>query len=406
MRFRSTFHLVTLFVALATLGIGSFLQMQGCTPPVSDEATVTVSGRVLYQDGTPASDLFVRLKKTDLNILDVDWVVGSIVNTDATPFLDARTDAEGNYEFTFSGAEANSANQLWAAYFVVYVIHPDDDSEQLAVASDSFSFSNQETHFEVPDMRFWDLSDTAVSVTDDAVTVTLEPSQLPPEGGTYIVYFPGTEWTAEVQGTTFSLPLTALEPCTASVANDVSECSTRTQHSVQVVSLADGLRYRSRRLVFAATNPKGMGLWYRQEGDNSSGQTCSGMSLFDINDGKFSGENAVQVQDNGMKKEDFRCLVLDLGSQVKLGTAYVHNAAVWFHKDARIEFSTSTDEDSETASWTSWNVWEGKSQRFWNVNLELDGAGREARLIRIEFTDIAEKAFWQRIGEFVVYPLE
>ncbi len=404
MRNTTRFSLLSAAALLVTVGIfASQTLFSGCDPAVSDEATVTVEGRLLYQDGTPASDVFVRLNKTDLDILDVDWVVGNIVNQDKTPFKSARTDSEGHFLFEFSGAEANNNNQMWAAYFVVYAIHPDDPASHLAVASDSFSFNNQSLNKVVPDMRFWDIPTGGLTISDTDVTVSFEATDLAPENGTYLVYFADTAWTAEVKGTSFSLPLYALEPCTESVKDDPSECVPKTTHAVQIISLADGLRYRSAWHTFEATNPEGLGLWFRDPDDNRSASTCSGKVLYDLNDGKFSGENAIAVTGGGVTQQDLQCIIVDLQEPAVLSRLLLHNGTMLNHKDAVLDISTTNDEDPDTATWQLQSTWEGTDQRFWNVNLDVDLKDTPARFVRLQLADKGGEQSWFYLGEISLF---
>ncbi|MBM4352583.1 MAG: hypothetical protein FJ109_02125 [Deltaproteobacteria bacterium] len=379
--------------------------LTGCQPPVSDEAVVTIEGRVLNQDGTPASGIYVRLVKSDLDVLDADWVVGHIVNTDTKPFRDVKTAEDGSFLFELQGADANAKNQAWAAYFVAYAVHPEHDAEndkRLAVATDSFSFSNQNLNKVIPDMRFWDLAPDAVTVDADKVTVTWENTDLEPEDGRYLVHFEGTQWLEEVKGNTFSLPLIALEPCEAPVVDSPETCTVKTKHMVEVVSLADGLRYRTAWHTFDATNPKGMGIWYRAD-DNTSGRTCSGKVVFDLNDGKFSGANAVYQKDAPTTAEEMRCFQFDLGKPYVLDDIFLQNGSLWFHKDARIEFFVSDKDAPQDADWAQIDQWEGKDNRFAHFNLRIPGNGETARWLKVELTDIGAKASLACLGELVVY---
>jgi len=120
-------------LGIATLaGMMAAVWSLGCQLPVSDEATVVVQGRILDTDGTPAAGVSVKLYKSAVATLDADWVVGNIVNKDANAFKEQVTDQDGKYVFEFPGDEANSSNQAWAAYFVVYAIDENDPDNQLA----------------------------------------------------------------------------------------------------------------------------------------------------------------------------------------------------------------------------------------------------------------------------------
>ena len=403
MRRRNTLGLVALLILSAAL---TAALLPGCFAPVSDEATVRVEGRVMDMDGTPAVGVTVRLHKTPLNTLDADWVVGNIVNVDANAFLDTVTDADGNYLFEFSGADANSNNQAWAAYFVVYVVHPDDPDNQLAVASHDFHFSNQHLTETIPDMTFWDLAEDAVIVDADSFTLTWGETELAPEDGEYLVIVGDRAWVQEVKGTSLTLPLTVLEPC-ASPVQDPAECTPRTDHLVQVVSLTDTLRYRTSMVHFTAENPKGLGIWFPRGENNQAATTCSGKNVFDVNDGNFSGAGAVAklVADEGLSVDDVRCLLVDLGEIHAVDEIWIHNGLVWSAPKARIEVGI-TSEDPATAAddaWTPLGIWEGAGQTGWQTYIHLLPAGEMGRYLRIRFVDAEEGTVWHQIGEISVY---
>jgi len=396
--------------AITALGIAAFVfgatSFFSCQAPVSDEATVSVEGRILGTDGLPVANIKGRLQKTDLDTLDVDWLVGSIVNADATAFKETTTDTNGTFRFEFGGAEANAKNQAWAAYFVVYVIAPADTENHLAMATDSFQFSNQNLQRALPDMRFWDLDDKSISVTEDSVTFAWDDSDQLPEGGKYILEVEGTAWAAEVEGTAYTLPLSALEPCQTAVKDAASECQTRKEHRVHLISLADGIRYRTGWHKFTASNPVGMGLWYRGVG-NISGKTCSDKVLYDLNDGKYSGDNAIQVLggDNadGISADDFKCLVIDLGSEQELNEVYLHNGAIVDHKKAVIGLLGAVAAEPTEADWTKLGEWKGDQNRFWVHNSRFELAGAKARWLKVQFTDQNPNTTWAWLGEIAVY---
>jgi hypothetical protein len=378
----------------------------GCFPPVSDEATVRVEGRVVDVDGTAAVGVTVRLYKTPLNTLDADWVVGNIVNNDANVFMDTVTDGEGRYAFEFSGADANADNQAWAAYFMVYVIHPDDPGNQLAVASEEFHFTNQHLLETLPEMAFWDLEEDAVVVEEDSFTVTWPDSELAPENGEYRVIVGDGAWVGEVTGNALTLPLTVLEPC-ASPVTDPAECEPRNDHFVQVVSLADELRYRTAALHFTAENPKGLGIWFPRGAENNAATTCSGKNVFDVNDGHFSGENAVAklVADEGLTVDDVRCIIVDLGAAHAVDEIWLHNGLIWNAQKAKVEVALGL-EDPDTAAddaWTPLGTWEGADQLGWQAYLHLLPGGETGRYLRIRFVDAEEGTVWHQIGEISVY---
>jgi len=380
----------------------------GCFPPVSDEATVVVEGRVMDADGTPAVGITVRLYKTPLNTIGADWVAGTIVNADANVFMDTVTDAEGRYLFEFSGADANANNQAWAAYFMVYVIHPDDLDNQQAVASREFHFSNQHLTETIPDMTFWDLPEGAVTIDEDNLTITWDETEQAPEDGEYLVIVGDGTWVEEVAGTGLTLPLTVLEPC-ADPVSDPADCVARTDHRVQLVSLSDDLRYRTSEVHFTAENPEGLGVWFPRGENNRAAATCSGKNVFDVNDGKFSGANAVArlVADEGLTVDDVRCIVVDLGAEHAVDEIWVHNGLVWNAPKAKIEIALGL-EDPDTAAddaWTPLGTWEGAGRTGWQAYVHLLPDGESGRYLRIRFVDAEETTVWHQIGEISVYGL-
>lgn len=387
-------------ISVMLIGEGPYF---GCQAPVSDEATVTLSGRLLLTDGTPASGIAVKLHKTDLDVLDVDWLVGTIVNTQAKAFKETTTDSNGEFYFEFGGAEANAKNNNWAAYFVAWAAIGDGTDKPMAIATDSFQFSNNNLDVDLGEIAFWDMGDVPVTVSANEVTFDWPESERAPEQGKYVLYVDGTAWTEEVEGTTFSLPLTALEPCEGPVSDDAEECVTKTEHKVHLVSLTDGMRYRTAWHSFSVANPRGVGVWYRDPDDNTSGRTCSDKNLFDLVDGKFSGESAVQVMGGGVDAEDFRCLVLNLRGEVTLDELFIHNATVFDHKNAVIELLTASAEEPAEGDWEVLSTWEGGENRFWNLNLQIPGEQRAARWLKIQFTDEKGTPTFARIGEISIY---
>ena len=390
---------------IAILTAGAVLTI-GCFPPVSDEATVRVEGRVMDVDGTSAAGVTVRLYKTPLDTLNADWVVGNIVNNDANVFLDTVTVADGSYTFEFSGADANANNQTWAAYFIVYAIHPDDPDNQLAVASQEFHFSNQHLTETIPDMAFWNLEEDAVSVDGDDLTITWPESERAPEGGKYLVIVGNGAWVEEVEGAALTLPLTVLEPC-ATPVSDPADCETRMDHWVQVVSLSKEVRYRTSAFHFTAENPKGLGVWFPRGANNRAAATCSGKNVFDVNDGKFIGENAVAklAADEGLTVEDVRCLIVDLGTEHAVDEIWVHNGLVWNAPKAKVEVALGLEapDIATDDSWTSLGTWEGAGQWGYQAYLHLLTGGHLGRYLRIRFVDAEAGTVWHQIGEISVY---
>lgn len=392
------------FVALAALIAAPGALFYGCVAPVSDEAIVSVEGQVLDVDGTPMSNVVVRLVKSDINVLDADWVIGAIVNADNTPFRQVSTDSEGYFHFEFEGAQANSKNQMWAAYFVAYVLYPADPDDHMGVATDTFQFSNQKLDIVLDDLAFWDIPAGGVTVDDNFVTIDFAPSDVEPEHGKYLLHVDGTDWTAEVEGHTYSLPLTALEPCQNPVKNGPEECVPKKEHRLQIISLGDGMRYRTAWYTFEAQNPRGVGLWYRDPDANTSGSTCSDKVLFDLNDGKHSGAGAVQYLGNGLLTDDLRCFTIDLQQPYYLEEVYIHAASVWFHKNAFIVVEVTTSDAPVESDWLEIAEYDG-SQFVWPmVSWRIGEIYEDARMLRVRFLDAGgADAVWEHIGEITVY---
>ncbi|GEM_PF-4190166 len=395
-------------VLLAAVLIAGALFGPGCEPPVSDEATVRAFGVLLNTDGTPAAGVTVRLQKTDALGLDLDVSVGSIVNADATAFKQVTTDAQGYYEFVMSGAEANVQSGSFASYFFVYAVSPTDLYNQLAVATEAFHFSNQNLDKEMPELRFWDLEPAAVTTNDQTVKVTWADTPVAPKNGRYLVIFGNGSWAQEVDGNSLEIPLTALQPCINPVVDSPDKCQPLKTHAVQVISLAEGIRYRTAAHLFDAENPKGIGVWYRmdQAGDARSAETCSGKAIFDVNDGVFWGPEgtAKLVGQEGLSAADLRCLRVDLGNLHQLSEIWMHNATVLAAEKAIVEVSVTPDDPADPAAvWTVAGQWTGAEQSMWYsyIHVETDAT---ARGIRFQFTDTEQsEPFWIEIGEISIY---
>lgn len=393
------------FVVGAVMLVAPAALFPGCVAPVSDEAIVSVEGQVVDIDGTPMRNVVVRLVKSDLNVLDADWVIGAIVNGDAQPFRQVSTDDNGYYYFEFEGAEANSKNQLWAAYFVAYVLYPADPDDHMGVATDTFQFSNQNLDVVLDDLAFWDIPAGGVTVDETYVHINFDPSEVEPEQGKYLLHVHGTNWTAEVEDTSYSLPLSALEPCQNPVKSDEGECVPKTEHKVQIISLGDGMRYRTAWHTFEAQNPQGMGIWYRDpDNNNASATTCSGKVLFDLNDGKHSGTGAIAQLGNDLLTEDFNCFVIDLQAPHYLEEMYIHGASVWFHKNAFVVIEITMAETPQEEDWTEISQYDGAEHVWPMLSWHVPDIFENARQVRIRFLDAGgADPVWDHIGEITVY---
>ncbi len=399
--------LVVLVIPLLShvfLGHGAYL---GCQMPVSDEAVCVVGGYVYDVDGQPVANANVNLHKTNLDVLGFDWLIGAIVNADSSSFRDTYTDSEGYFEFSFSGAQANSSNQAWAAYFVLWASDPDDPSDRRAFATDSFQFSNQQPEIHYPSLRFWELEEEAIVLDGESVTVSWPDSPLLPEDNRYLLRIEGTEWVAEVDGNSYSIPYTAFEPCSNSLVDADSVCEKLIERKVMLVALAKGIKYRTSWNLFDVDNIDGVGHWYRDPDNNSSGKTCSSKLLYDLNDGKFSGENAAALfYTDEISEEESNCIVIDLQETVSLWELYLHNGLVWFHDESFVEFQYTTAEEPLAADWETLHLEDLSENRFWNTNIHVPCAGEEARYLKILlYGSDSVQPSWFQIGELSVFTL-
>ena len=374
----------------------------GCDTALSEDVTITLSGRVLLADGSPAKGLTVKLLKTDLDTLGVDWVVGVLVNEDAKAFLETTTDDNGNYNFSFSGKEANSKNGYWAAYFVAYVTDGTVDDSPGMVATDSFTFSDQEPSREMPDMRFLTLPTDAVSIgqAKGTFTVKWEATDLAPEGGRYIINLANSSWVAETKETTYTLPLSSLAPCTN--LKQGGGCQEALFEAVRVFSLADGLRYRSNWAPVAATNPKGIGFVPQVPEGETYFKTCSGQPLKMFIDGVYHPVSSLDWGNN-LQVSDLSCVEFDLGSAKALTEIYVHAGSIWNHGDSTVTLS-ATDKDAPTAAdYQVLGTYQGSERRFWYFDQRLDASTKPIRFFRMQVENAENSTMWAGLGEVSFY---
>ena len=385
----------------APLALVLMMLSPACETPVDSDVTLTITGRVLLPDGSPAVGQLVQVQKSDLEPISFNWVIGNVINEDVEPFKTTTTDTEGRYSFSFLGKEANSGNGYWAAYFRTYAVKGDGEAP-MAVATDSFTFSSSAPDKAVPDMRFIELDATNVVAdkTADVLRVTWDRDKLPQDANLLVVQVGAADWVAEVDGESWELPLAALEPCIASI--DAGTCTPLAGDAVRITVIAGDLNYRTNWQAFVQANTKGTGINYTSPDDDSSGTTCSGMPLYKLNDGKHDvvlssdfGKNASQA--------DLRCLQFPMGEARDLSWFFLHNGLVFEHKQVTVRVSTSTSDTPDAPTYTEWGRLSMADQQFWQLNMQLKGPRPGVKWLRIEMDGPADKTLWFGLGEVTVY---
>lgn len=385
--------------ALATLLV--FAGLPGCENPVDEDITLTITGRVLLPDGTPATGLLVHVQKSDYDAISFDWAIGTLINEDVEPFRSATTDSDGRFYFSFTGKEANAGSGLWAAYFKVWSTKGDGE-QPMAVATPAFTFTNSQPDREVPDMRFiqFTADNVVYDTTSQTLKVTWEREALPDTLNKIVVQMGASDWVAEADDEGFELPLAALEPCLASV--EAGTCTPLPGDTVRITVLTDDLMYRTNWQAFLGANPKGTGINYSSADDDSSGATCTGLPLYKLNDGK---NDPMLVSDfaKNASQEDVRCLQFDLKQAYDLSWFFLHGGLMLEHKQVTVRISTSTQETPNDASFTEWGRFSLANNQFWHVNLQLLGPRAGARWVRVELDGPADKQLWFALGEITLY---
>lgn len=396
LRMAKTTVLVAPLTALGLLG----LWFGGCDSPVDSDTQVTIKGRLLLPDGTPATNLTVYVQKSDVEPISFNWAIGTLVNEDVQPFLSVMTDSDGRFSFQFTGKEANAGNGLWAAYFKVYATKGDGE-DPMAVATPPFTFSNQDPNRDIPDMRFIQLQAANVTIDEAAKTVkvTWDRQALPESVDKILVQVAASDWVAEVEDDSFELPLAAIEPCLASI--EAGTCTPLPGDAVRVTVLTDDVLYRTNWQAFVKANPLGAGLKFTAE-DDSSGTTCSGLPLYKLNDGK---NDPMLVGDFGKNasQEDLKCLQFHLPESRELTWFFLHSALLFEHKQVTIKVSTSSAETPADADFTEWGSFPLANQRFWHANLVLQGPRPNVSWLRVELQSTSDKPLWFALGEVSLY---
>lgn len=395
-------HTRMLLLVAALAAMGSF--GVSCEPPVDDDVTCVVTGRVLLADGTPAAGYPVKLLRTELDTLEVDWVVGVLVNEDADAFQETTTDANGEFTFTFLGSEANSKNGWWAAYFVAYVTDKTVNDSPGMVATDSFTFSGKNPTKEIADMRFLTLDPADVTVDEDKgeFKVKWEATDLAPDNGKYIVHVLNSDWVEETHDLEMSLPLSALAPCSGLKPNG-GECIPNKNDAVRVFAFADGLRYRSNWAIIPAENPRGMSYVPAvPDGGESYFSTCSGRALKPLIDGVFHTVSVLEWGDN-LSADDLKCVVVDLGDTLFIEDLYIHGGNILNHQKSRVVVEATGKELPADADYWPLATFEGSDRRFWYLDARIEAPSEAVRYIRLRVESDENNALWAGLGEFSVY---
>ncbi len=350
-----------------------------CEPPVSDDATVTIDGRALGVDGQPLANQEIKLWRSGVPLFDSDGAVGLLIDV-GQPFRTATTDADGRYHFELTGAQANTGQAAWAAYFAVTLTQGSD--KMLGVASDEFQFSNQRLSQTIPEMQLWDAG--SVTVTDESLSFEWDPTATPEDLDAYLLHVDGGTWAEFTSGNTLSLS-TMILPADA------------TTHRFQVVALGKNLRYRTSFKTFEAQNPKGAGIDYQQpDHNNRSASDCVDGNLFDLNDGGFAGAGNVE-HFNTSAGEAARCINIDLGGEYQLSDLLVHNGWVDGLDKAQVTISARSGD----GDWELLDTQEGSSGTLAIYYRHLTGLDMAADQLRLEV--IGGNARFGSIGEIVVH---
>ncbi|HUR22614.1 MAG TPA: hypothetical protein VMZ73_01960 [Acidimicrobiales bacterium] len=171
------------FVASALLAA---LVLVGCEASKVDRAaTVTVSGRVIAADGTPATGITVGLERNPsvgevlTGLVAVPLTFFTACLTDPPPRLcqnrdidRATTAADGSYSFSLTGREAQTSFGNAVSFSLSTAVPPLDG--ELSGAAVMAEFRIQSENLRLPDLQVWQ---PKVTVTPDRVTYG------PPAGG-------------------------------------------------------------------------------------------------------------------------------------------------------------------------------------------------------------------------------
>ena len=313
-------------VTLATLGLFA-AGADACGEPVSEEATIGITGTILRADGTPAADQEVRLWKADLNLFESDVFTGFALET-GSPFRTVRTGEDGSWRMEMTGAEANTSGMNFAAYFVAST----ELEEGGAIATRPHTFSNQELDWSIGEMQFWETG--SVEQAGDAIEVRWEEAPTAPRGGAYTVSI-ADRWVAPYEGSEATIPIEAVGEAPREL-------------TLQLVASGDEFRYRTAPRPFTI-EPARAPIDYAQPGaNNRAAEDCAGGNVFDINDGAVvGGDQEVENFDATEGDDEQVCVTITLPEPRALGSIVVANAAVSNHDSASIVVERRAEEAGE-----------------------------------------------------------
>ncbi len=389
----------SLVLLLVLFGISSQVHL-GCVseesvPNEPEDIVCKLSGHVYNHDGSVASNVDIHLDLVERSFLPVFWTVGAIINEDGEPFQECVTDDEGYFEMSFGLDEVKLPKLPWVPHLALWAIDPTDPTGERAFATESLRCTVEEPEIYLTDLMFWELGDDSVQLALDHVHFSWDDSpRLPGPDHQYMLHVESTEWIVELSGNDYDLPFTALEPCKTPVVNPEDVCEQASERRVRLLSLTDGMRYRTSWKEFSAVNPKGKGHPF---------VLIKGYEDYEKKPFLYDG-----IHSNGLEVDwSYRCssvLDFDLGESIVLKDINIHNGGIWRHEAVLLEVSISQAEDPSSSDWELIRTVDVSDNEFWNVNLMLPDINASARWIRLEANSLsALSSPWGKLGEVTVY---
>ncbi len=361
-------------------------------PEGPEDIICRLSGHVYHHDGTVASNVDIHVDLVERSFLPVFWTVGAIINEDGEPFQECLTDDEGYFEMSFGLDEVKLPKLPWVPHLALWAIDPTDPTGERAFATESLSCTVEEPEIYLTDLMFWELDDDSVQLAEDHVHFSWDDSpRLPGPDHQYMLHVEGTEWIVELNGNDYDLPFTALEPCKAPVVDPEDVCEPASERRVRLVSLTDGMRYRTSWKEFSAVNPKGKGYSFVDPTPWSWGSFP--------HDGVHSDDNS-----DGWFQRGSGPLLLDLGESIVLKEIYIHNGGLWRHEDVLVEISISLNEEPLFSGWELIETVDLRGNDFWNVSIRVPDINTSARWIRFDpDNQTVMGSHWHKMGEVTIY---
>ncbi len=352
-----------------------------CEPAVSDDAEVTISGRVLDDSGAPLAGAEVKLWKSAIPVFELDAVLAAVLDADdSDPFRTTTTATDGSYSFTLTGADANNVGGSAAAYFAVSTQRGDGQS---AVASDSFLFSNVDLVEDVGDMQFW----SGGSATSDAGSVDFVWDDAPtaPSGGAYNIAI-RDRWFSPSTGNAASLPTEVLDPDATSA-------------EYQFVAISSGFRYRTALQTLTYDPPQAPIEYTQTDNNNISAVDCEGQNLFDLNDGEVVGVENVEFFQSA-SATGRKCFTITLREEAEVSKIVIFNAGILNFEGAAVEAEVRGPGETEFVSIGTIDRTTNDFDTVYGV-FEADRAVEE---IRFSLTN--DDASFNFVGEVAVFASE